>query len=175
MPEPDRKHSPDRIVWRFEGVVEVFITSKQICTGWNNGKTMIGMQNYNRNQAIMAPGRKISDPAWGTVTMNESWRFVPAAGPHCSVKLNYSTFWKPHFNRWYKSGTEIIHFRLLSRTFAQLPTSQLMWSKSAYEIPGAPELCLWYRHTIRVTKPTSFVVPTVVTNVKCNGNTDGTF
>ncbi|RYY64640.1 MAG: T9SS type B sorting domain-containing protein, partial [Chitinophagaceae bacterium] len=62
------------------GIVEVFVMSRQICTAWNQGRAMIGLQNMTRDQAIMAPGRKASDAPWGTPGMNESWRFVPASG-----------------------------------------------------------------------------------------------
>lgn len=157
------------------GVVEVFITSKQICTGWNNGKAMIGMQNYNRNQAIMAPGRKISDPAWGTVNMNESWRFVPAAGPTLFRKVELFDL---SGNLISTGDTTGIGNNTLQATFQNVcPTANFTTYviKSTYEIPGAPGTFAYGTDTIRVTKPTSFVVPTVVTNVKCNGNTDGTF
>jgi len=62
------------------GIVEVSVFDKQICFAWNNGKSMIGMQNYNRNMAIMAPGRRVSDPPWGAIDMNETWRFIPKNG-----------------------------------------------------------------------------------------------
>ena len=71
------------------GIIEVFVTSVQPCPGWNSGRKMIGLQNFNRNKAIMAPGRTATGPAWGSVNMNESWRFVPAVGPtlYRSVEL----------------------------------------------------------------------------------------
>ena len=62
------------------GVVEVSVFDKQICPGWNNGKSMIGMQDYNRTTGIMPPGRRVSDPPWGFVGMNETWRFIPKNG-----------------------------------------------------------------------------------------------
>ena len=62
------------------GVVEVTVLDKQICPGWNSGKAMIGMQNFNRDKAIMAPLRRVSDPPWGSVGMNETWRFIPKEG-----------------------------------------------------------------------------------------------
>lgn len=62
------------------GVVEVSVFDKQICTNWNSGKSMIGMQNWDRNKGIMPPGRRVSDPPWGSVGMNETWRFVPKDG-----------------------------------------------------------------------------------------------
>lgn len=63
------------------GVIEVFVNSVQQCPSWNTGRKMIGLQNANKNKGIMAPGRTATGPAWGSVNMNESWRFVPAVGP----------------------------------------------------------------------------------------------
>ncbi|MBL0146657.1 MAG: hypothetical protein IPP48_13870 [Chitinophagaceae bacterium] len=41
---------------------------------------MIGLQDFTRTQAVMPPGRAALDPAWGSVNMNEAWRFVPTGG-----------------------------------------------------------------------------------------------
>lgn len=68
------------ILYESTGLIEVFIYSKQICPGWNEGRAMVGLQNYNRDQAIMAPGRAATDAPWGSIGMNETWRFVPTAG-----------------------------------------------------------------------------------------------
>jgi hypothetical protein len=62
------------------GIVEIFINSKQVCTGWNNGRAMIGMQDDTRTKGIMPTGRAASDPSWGSPGMNESWRFIPSDG-----------------------------------------------------------------------------------------------
>ena len=69
------------VLYESTGIVEVFVGEQQICNIWQSGKAMIGMQDFARVNAVMAPNRKASDPAWGTVPMNESWRFVPAEGP----------------------------------------------------------------------------------------------
>jgi gliding motility-associated-like protein len=62
------------------GIIEVLVYSKEQCTTWNGGRGMIGIQNATRDQAVMAPGRRASDPPWGSAGMNEAWRFVPAGG-----------------------------------------------------------------------------------------------
>ena len=62
------------------GVIEVSVFDKQICLGWNSGKSMIGLQNWNRDKGIMPTGRRVSDPPWGSVGMNETWRFIPTQG-----------------------------------------------------------------------------------------------
>ena len=42
---------------------------------------MIGMQNYDQDKGIMAPGRSAwTTPRWGGLNMNEAWRFAPNAG-----------------------------------------------------------------------------------------------
>lgn len=68
------------VLYEGTGIVEVFVNSNQICTDWNDGRSMIGMQDYDRVNGIMAPGRAASDAPWGSVDMNEAWRFTPAEG-----------------------------------------------------------------------------------------------
>ena len=68
------------VLYETLGIVEVFIYDKEICLNWNNGRSMIGMQNFNKSSAIMATGRQASSAPWGFKNMDESWRFVPATG-----------------------------------------------------------------------------------------------
>lgn len=68
------------VLYESTGIVEVLIYDMQICSDWNEGRAMVGMQNYNRDQAIMAPGRRASDNPWGSLNMYETWRFVPSSG-----------------------------------------------------------------------------------------------
>ncbi|MBL0359345.1 MAG: hypothetical protein IPP72_21890 [Chitinophagaceae bacterium] len=63
------------------GVIDIYIYDKQICPGWNEGRAMVGLQNYDQDKGIMAPGRAASDAPWGSVGMNEAWRFTPKDGP----------------------------------------------------------------------------------------------
>jgi gliding motility-associated-like protein len=69
------------VMYESTGIIEVLIFSKQICLAWNEGRAMIGLQDFSRTQAIMVNGRRASDPPWGSIGMNESWRFVPIGGP----------------------------------------------------------------------------------------------
>lgn len=67
----------------YEGlnIVEIFVNSVQPCATWNQNRKMIGLQSLDKTKGIMAPGRTSTGPAWGSVNMNESWRFVPIDGP----------------------------------------------------------------------------------------------
>ncbi len=71
------------------GIIEIFVADKQICTGWNQGRAMIGLQDATRTKGIMAPGRTAASAPWGSIGMNETWRFIPNQGTHLyrSVEL----------------------------------------------------------------------------------------
>lgn len=69
------------VLYETTNIIEVFVYSQQICTTWNEGRAMIGLQDFGRTRGIMAPGRRASDPPWGTPNMNEAWRFIPKGGP----------------------------------------------------------------------------------------------
>lgn len=69
------------ILYESTGIIEVKIFDKQICAGWQAGKAMVGIQDFTRTQGMTAPNRRMSDPAWGSIGMNETWRFVPNSGP----------------------------------------------------------------------------------------------
>lgn len=86
------ENSHQIVLYEGSGIVEVFVYSVQNCATWNNGRAMIGMQNYGRDRGIMAPGRAASNSPWGTINMNESWRFVPASGPTLYRKVELFDF-----------------------------------------------------------------------------------
>lgn len=85
------QNSSQLVLYESTGIVEVLVYSKQICTGWNDGRAMIGMQDYDRLNGIMAPGRAASDSAWGSIGMNEAWRFTPAGGPSLFKRVELYT------------------------------------------------------------------------------------
>ncbi len=69
------------ILFESTGIIEVKIFDKQVCASWQGGKTMVGIQDFTRTKGNTPPGRKMSDPPWGSIGMNETWRFVPDGGP----------------------------------------------------------------------------------------------
>ena len=71
------------ILYESSGIIEVDIRDMQICNTWPTGTpgvSMIGIQDITKTKAVMAPGRTMTDPPWGSVGMNEVWRFIPAGG-----------------------------------------------------------------------------------------------
>lgn len=79
------------VLYETLGIVEVFIYNKEICLNWNKGRSMIGMQDFNKSSSIMAPGRRASSVPWGSKGLNESWRFVPASGQSLFKKVELYT------------------------------------------------------------------------------------
>jgi hypothetical protein len=62
------------------GVIDVFVYSKENCPSWNQGRGIVGIQNFGGTSGLMAPGRAASSGMWGAMNMNESWRFIPSGG-----------------------------------------------------------------------------------------------
>jgi len=56
-------------------IVETYISNKPACT-WNGGDGMHAIQNALGNQAVVVPGRNLSDSPW--TTSNDGKRFSPA-------------------------------------------------------------------------------------------------
>jgi gliding motility-associated-like protein len=69
------------VLYESTGIIEIIVNNKQTCSSWNSGGAMIGIQDFTQTQAVMAPGRAATNSPWGSVNMNESWRFVPSGGP----------------------------------------------------------------------------------------------
>ncbi|MBB1285436.1 gliding motility-associated C-terminal domain-containing protein [Flavisolibacter sp. BT320] len=67
------------VVYESTGIVEVYVKDKPVCTAWNEGLAVLGMQNYARNKAVFPTGKNTSP--WGSTNMQEAYRFIPAAGP----------------------------------------------------------------------------------------------
>ena len=65
-------------------IIDVFIKEKNACSSWNSGNALVGIQNANGTQAVVAPNRNSTDSDW-TVTQ-EAWRFTPSGASVASVK-----------------------------------------------------------------------------------------
>lgn len=64
--------------------VEVHIGQRNYCTGWDDGRGIIGLNNYDGTTAVVATGRNYN-PQWNA--SNEAWRFVYGC-PTCIVPLD---------------------------------------------------------------------------------------
>lgn len=66
------------VLYEGTGIVEVYIKDKPFCTAWNGGRTILGMQDQTRTQAIAAVGKNAT--VWGSTAMDSCWRFIPSSG-----------------------------------------------------------------------------------------------
>ena len=71
------------VLYETTNVIDVYVQQKPLCTAWNNGNAIIGIQNPAGSAGIAAPGRNTT-PTWA-VNTPEGWRFTPNGAPNYSV------------------------------------------------------------------------------------------
>lgn len=64
------------VIHESTGIIETFIQSKPICSGWNKGLAILGIQNWAKDKAVAAPGKNCT--VWSS--NNEGYRWVPTGG-----------------------------------------------------------------------------------------------
>lgn len=62
------------VLYESTNIIEVYIEKKSTCEDWNNGNSLLGIQNANGSEGITPNGRNTGK--W--TTENEAWRFVPS-------------------------------------------------------------------------------------------------
>jgi GEVED domain len=72
------------VLYENTNIIEVYIEQKNLCSSWNFGNAIVGVQNATGSQAVVAPSRNGLDADW-TAT-NEAWRFVPSGSSLTSIK-----------------------------------------------------------------------------------------
>lgn len=71
------------VLYENTNIIEVYMKEKRVCASWNSGNAVVGLQNANGTQAVVAPNRNSLDPDW--TTFNEAWRFVPSGTSITSI------------------------------------------------------------------------------------------
>jgi len=61
------------VLYETTNIVEIYIANKPICSSWNDGNAVIGLQNADGTKGITPPGRNTG--SWSAT--NEAWRFTP--------------------------------------------------------------------------------------------------
>ncbi|WP_246073843.1 PKD domain-containing protein [Fluviicola chungangensis] len=80
------------VLYETTNVVDIYVQQKDLCSSWNGGRAIIGIQNPAGTAGIAAPGRNAGS-TW-TVTTPEGWRFTPTGTPNYSVA-------------WFQGATQI--------------------------------------------------------------------
>ncbi|MEW6469552.1 MAG: gliding motility-associated C-terminal domain-containing protein [Bacteroidota bacterium] len=72
------------VLYETTNVIDVFIQNKPVCSSWNAGAAIEGIQNATGTVAYVVPGRNF--PSVWTAT-NDAWRFTPSGAS------NYTLTW----------------------------------------------------------------------------------
>ncbi len=72
------------VLYENTNIIEVYIKEKNLCSTWNGGNSIVGIQNSNGTQAVVAPNRNGLDTDW--TTLNEAWRFTPSGASLTTIK-----------------------------------------------------------------------------------------
>lgn len=78
------------VIYESTNIIEVYLQNKPLCSSWNSGNAVVGIQNAAGSIGVTPPGRNTSQ--W-TAT-NEAWRFTPSGASAVSIA-------------WYQGGTQI--------------------------------------------------------------------
>ncbi|MEI8204675.1 MAG: hypothetical protein WCH34_16775 [Bacteroidota bacterium] len=78
------------VIYESTNIIEVYILNKALCSTWNSGNAIVGIENSTGTVGITAPGRNTGQ--W--TAQNEAWRFTPSGTPNYVIN-------------WYANGTMI--------------------------------------------------------------------
>ncbi|HNF48239.1 MAG TPA: hypothetical protein PLF48_02585, partial [Chitinophagales bacterium] len=89
-------------------IIDVIVVNKPVCSSWNGGRGIIGIQNAAGNTAFSAPG---NNPSTSAIS-NQCWRFIPNGALMQSVS-------------WYQGATQVSNTDVLSASLC--PTSSTVF------------------------------------------------
>lgn len=69
------------VLYEGTNVIDIYIRNAPLCSSWNSGYGLIGIQNANGTEGVTPPGRNTG--AWSA--SNEAWRFTPIGEPIYSL------------------------------------------------------------------------------------------
>lgn len=75
------------VIYESTGLIDVYIENKPVCTGWNGGLAILGIQNWDRDKAVVAPGKNSTQ--WSE--QNTAYRFVPSGATSRFVRAELYT------------------------------------------------------------------------------------
>jgi hypothetical protein len=74
------------VLYENTNVIEVYVEEKPLCSGWNGGNALIGLQNATGTAAVSPPGRNSVTSDWTGIPGGEAWRFTPAGPSITSIR-----------------------------------------------------------------------------------------
>ena len=135
------------VLYENTNVIEIYIKDKSVCSTWNDGNAIVGLQNATGTQAVVAPNRNGLDANWAVT--NEAWRFTPAGPSLTSIK-------------WYQGAGTSGPVVGTTGTINVCPTSTTVYTAEA-----SYSLC-----SGTILKTTGQTTVTITTNKVWNGSID---
>ncbi len=164
------------VMYEGTGIIDVYIYDKEICSGWNGGKGIVGLQSFDKTKGVMAPNRAGSSPPWGSIGMNEVWRFTPTGDPSTSLfkrveLIDFAGNLIANGNVAGSAGGELnVIFNNL--TVPNAVNSYIV--KSYYSQFNDPNVDIIGFDTIIVRRgQPDFTIATNTSNLKCSGDNSG--
>jgi len=71
------------VLYETTNAIDIYVQAKPLCTSWNSGHAILGIQNPAGTSGMTAPNRNTT-PNW-TVSTPEAWRFTPSGTPIYTV------------------------------------------------------------------------------------------
>jgi hypothetical protein len=72
------------VLYENTNIIDVYVQEKNVCSDWNDGNAIVGIQNASGTIATTAPNRNGLDTNWNVTS--EAWRFVPSGPSITSLK-----------------------------------------------------------------------------------------
>lgn len=144
-------------------VIDVLLINKPVCSTWNDGLAIVGIQDWNRTAAVSPTGRNCTTFS----ATNEGWRFIPngtslvtSAGIYVGSSLISTS---PLTT--YSTG-------VLQANFNVCPTDTTTYTiKIDYNL--CPSGSFQSVDSVVINANVPYTVDTVTTPPSCNGYTDG--
>ncbi len=87
-------------IYESTNIIETYISNKTLCSTWNGGAAIHGIQNDLGNQAVVVPGRNFPDQ-W--TASNDAWRWTPNG----TAQVQMSTVWYDGENNVIGNGDNV--------------------------------------------------------------------
>lgn len=139
-------------------IIETYIQNKPLCSGWNSGAAIHGIQNATGTVAFVVPGRNYPTQ-WST--SNDGWAFIPNGAPNYTVN-------------WFQQGNPVPVASTATATLCPTPgTSTNFICEVTYNNCGSGTVVVRDTTTITIQNA-GFNVTATSTDVSCNGGSNGT-
>ena len=144
------------VLYENTNIIEVYVKNKPVCSTWNAGNAVIGVQNATGTIGTVAPNRNSLDPDW--TTSNEAWRFLPSGASITTVT-------------WYEGSGITGPVVGNTATINVCPTTTTTYTaKVEYALCNGGTLTLTDPTTITITP----VIPTITSTAPGSRNLAGT-